>query len=270
MATKTILLTGATSGIGALTAKAVAQRGHCTLLHGRDAERLAAQCDSLRAHSGNDAIEGYVADLADLDQARDLAARVASAHPQLDVLINNAGVGKGRPGQGRRESTQGHELIFAVNVLAPFVLMRHLLPCLQAAAPARVVNVASVAQAPVDFEDLMLQRDYDGYRAYARSKLALIMLSIEQAQRISAEQVTVNAVHPGTLLDTKMARDEFGGALAPAEEGRDALVHLALDQDVAACTGQYFDQKGAVSPHPQALDSQARERLWQACSELAA
>jgi NAD(P)-dependent dehydrogenase (short-subunit alcohol dehydrogenase family) len=123
------------------------------------------------------------------------------------VLINNAGVGAGPRGRERRElSADGHELRFQVNHLAPFLLTHLVLPILRVAAPARVVNVASIGQAPLDFDDLMLECGYDGFRAYCQSKLAMVMATFELAARLDPGEVTVNALHPGSLLDTKMVR----------------------------------------------------------------
>ncbi len=264
----TRLITGTTSGIGALTAEAFARRGDTVLLHGRRPEALEATRERLVNATGNTALYPYAADLSRVAAVHDLADRVLTDHPRLDTLVNNAGVGQGQPREGRRVSPDGYELAFAVNTLAPFILMRRLLERLEASAPARILNVASIAQAPVDLDDLMLTRRYDGFHAYARSKLALILLTREQAERVAPDRVTVNALHPGTLLDTKMVREEFGGARAPADEGRDVIVHLATDPSLAGETGRYFDQTRPGHPEGQIHDAATRRRLWEQCSRL--
>ena len=160
----TILVTGATDGIGKGTARELARRGARVLLHGRSAERVAAARDEIAAATGNDRLETYVADFASLSDVHHLAERVSARHDRLHVLINNAGIGAGPRGRQREVSADGHELRLQVNHLAPLLLAHLLLPLLRARAPARIVNVASAGQAPLDFADLMLEHGYDGMR----------------------------------------------------------------------------------------------------------
>ncbi|HWC27587.1 MAG TPA: SDR family NAD(P)-dependent oxidoreductase, partial [Solirubrobacteraceae bacterium] len=174
-----ILVTGATDGLGRATACELAARGAAVLLHGRDRGKLDAVLSQTRAATGNDRLRGYVADLASLDEVRGLAAQVQDHEPRLDVLINNAGVG----GIARSESRDGYELNFAVNHLAHFLLTTSLLGLLRRSAPARIVNVSSAGQSRIDFDDVMLTRRYDPMDAYARSKLAQIMFTVELADR---------------------------------------------------------------------------------------
>jgi NAD(P)-dependent dehydrogenase (short-subunit alcohol dehydrogenase family) len=162
---------------------------------------------------------GYLADLSSLVETRRLADEVAAAHERLDVLVNNAGIGFGAPGSGRQESADGYELRFAVNYLAPFLLSRQLLPLLEKSAPARIVNVSSVGQEPIDFEDVMLERSYDGMKAYRRSKLAQIMFTFELAARLEGSGVTVNAVHPASLMPTRMVAEARVHTISTVEEG---------------------------------------------------
>jgi NAD(P)-dependent dehydrogenase (short-subunit alcohol dehydrogenase family) len=258
---QTILITGATDGIGKGTAMALAADGARLLLHGRDDERLAATRDEIARATGNDRLETYRADFASLDEVRGLANAVSAGHDRLDVLLNNAGLGRGR-GDQRAESRDGHELRLQVNYLAPFLLQSLLLPLLRTAAPARIVNVASIGQAEIDFDDPMLERGYSGTQAYCQSKLALIMASIELAATLDPTEVTVNALHPGTLLNTKMVRDGWGQAMGPVEDGIEAEVYLATSGALDGVTGEYFDRLQKSRAKDQVYDREARARLW--------
>jgi len=260
---RTVLITGATDGIGKGTARALAQRGARLLLHGRNADRLAATRDEIERATDNRRLETYVADFAELDQVRALAEQVSNRHDTLHVLLNNAGVGTvDGSSRDRAVNSQGVEMRFQVNHLAPFLLTRLLLPFLRKGAPARVVNVASIAQKPIDFDDVMLEQGYDGFRAYAQSKLAMIMATIALAERLDSAEVTVNAVHPGSLLDTKMVREGFGAPQGPVEDGIEAELYLATAPELKGVTGRYFDRLQPARPHRQAEDAEARRRLW--------
>ena len=180
-----ILITGATDGLGRALAERLAADGATLILHGRDQRRLDRTADDIGAAAGADRPRTVLADLADLAQVRRLAADVRQATDRLDVLVSNAGIGGGQPdGHDRRTSADGYELRFAVNYLAGFLLTLELLPLLRASAPARIVNVASLGQHPLDFSDLMLERGYSGIRAYGQSKLAQIMSGFELASRM--------------------------------------------------------------------------------------
>lgn len=261
---QTILVTGATDGIGRGAAAELARRGATLLLHGRDASRLNKARDAIVAESGNERLEIYVSDFASLADVRRLAGEVQNQHESLDVLLNNAGIGIGPTGnQVREESADGYELRFQVNYLAPFLLQHLLLPLLRRAAPARIVNVASAGQTSIDFDDVMLENGYDGMRAYCQSKLALIMASFELAERLDPGEVTVNALHPGSLLDTKMVREGFGEAMGPVETGIEAEVYLTASPDLEGVTGKYFDRQKRARAKPQAYDTQSRRKLWE-------
>ncbi len=267
LAEQTILLTGATDGIGQRAAHDLARLGARVLLHGRNAERGAAVLEEVRRATGNDQLAYYQADLASLDAVRHLAESVQSDYPHLDVLVNNAGVLGGRD-EPRTLSEDGHELRMAVNYLAPFLLTHLLLPALRRAAPSRVVNVSSTAQQPVDFDDLMFERHFDTMQAYAQSKLALTMFSIDLAERVQGDGITVVSLHPGSLLDTKMVRQTFGSAWGSAQAGADAIVHLVSSDAIPAKTGCYFDQQHESRAHPQAYDPEARRQLWEISAQL--
>src|SRR3954464_1061682 len=219
----TVLITGATDGLGRGVARDLHGRGAQVLLHGRSREKL----DSLSAELGG--APAFQADLASLDEGRSLAAEVEATTPALHVLINNAGIGSGRPdGTTRQESRDGHELRLAVNHLAGFLLTLRLLPLLRRSKPARIVFVASLGQAPMDFDDPMLERGYSGTRAYGQSKLAQITTGFELADRLDPAEVTVTSLHPSTYMPTKMVLEEVGSSGDTLEDGVAATVRLAL------------------------------------------
>lgn len=232
---KTIFITGSTDGIGKLTARKLAAAGHRILLHGRNVDKLATVTEELRAGPGNAEIKGFVADLADLSAVQRLAEEVLRAAPELDVLINNAGV------YASIESTSrdGLELRFAVNYLAPLLLFHGLYPSLRAQKNSRVINLSSAAQASVSLAALIGQDPISQRDAYAQSKLALTMWSFELARKYP--ELTIIAVNPGSLLNTKMVREGFGFSNAPADKGADILVDLAVAAEYEEHSGQYFD-----------------------------
>jgi NAD(P)-dependent dehydrogenase (short-subunit alcohol dehydrogenase family) len=258
----TVLVTGATDGLGRGVAQALARAGATVLLHGRSAERLRATADELeRATSRRP--RTLRADLASLGEVRALAAEVRDSVPRLDVLVNNAGIGPGQPDlPTRQESRDGHELRFAVNHLASFALTLELLELLRASAPARVVHVASAAQAPVDLEDPMLVAAYSPEAAYCASKLAQVACALELARRVPAAEVSVISLHPGTYLPTKIVLDALHGTGDPLDGGVAAVVRLATEPRLRGVTGRYFDRLAPAAPHPQATDPEARRRLW--------
>ena len=260
----TVLVTGATDGLGRRVALELAAKGATVLLHGRSPERLEAALEELRNETGSEKLGSYVADLSSLGEVRGLAEQVLSERDRLDVLVNNAGI----ISREREESEDGHELTFAVNHLSHFLLTGLLLPLLRDSAPARIVNVASAAQSPIDLEDPMLERGYDAMRAYSQSKLAQVAFTFELAERISDTGVTVNALHPASLMDTKMVRDTFGYTMSTVEEGAEAVVRLAASQQVEGVTGRYFDGTREARANRQAYDPQARKRLWALSEEL--
>jgi len=203
MVGKTVLITGSTDGVGRHVAATLAGEGAQVLLHGRDTARAKALADEI-VRAGHPAPTFYQADLASLAGVRGLADAVLADHGKLDVFISNAGIGSRTLGPERRTSVDGHELRFAVNYLAGFLLAYRLLPLLKAAAPSRIVNVASLGQHPFDFDDVMITRNYNGSRAYAQSKLAQIMFTVDLAEELKGSGVTVTALHPATFMDTPM------------------------------------------------------------------
>src|ERR671920_1438224 len=260
----TILVTGATDGLGRRVAQDLAAKGATLLLHGRSQERLEATLEELRSQTGSEKVNTYLADFASLDAVRDLAERMLSEHDRLDVLVNNAGIIAPK----RMESEDGYELSFAVNYLSHFLLTRLLLPLLMDSAPARIVNVASAGQSPLDFSNLMLEHNYDAMKAYSQSKLAQIMFTFELVEQLQGTGVTVNALHPASLMDTKMVQSTFGYTISTVEEGTQAVVRLAVSQEVDKVTGRYFDGKREARANRQAYDPQVRNRLWVLSDQL--
>ena len=260
----TILVTGATDGLGKRVALELAARGATVLLHGRNPDRSEAALEEIRKETGAEESRSYLADFSSLGAVRALAERILAKHERLDVLINNAGTVVPE----RKESEDGFELTFAVNYLAHFLLTRLLLPLLRDSAPARIVNVASAGQSPVDFSDVMLKRGYDSMRAYNRSKLAQVMFTFELAGRLSDAAVTANALHPASLMDTKMVLETFGYNMSTIEKGANATVRLAASPELEGVTGRYFDGTREVRANRQAYDAEARRKLWTLSEEL--
>jgi NAD(P)-dependent dehydrogenase (short-subunit alcohol dehydrogenase family) len=237
-----VLVTGSTDGLGRALARELVRRGHDVVVHGRDAERV----EAVGREAG--AAGSHVADFARLDDVRGLAREARG----VDVLVNNAGI----ISRERRLSEDGIELTCQVNHLAGFLLTLLMLP-------PRTVNVASIGQRAPDLDDLMLAHGYEGYRAYAQSKLAQIMFTFELAER--RPDLLVNALHPATLMDTKMVRETFGAARSTVAEGVEATAALVERDDV---TGRYFDGLRPARADRVAYDRGARRRLWDASAEL--
>ena len=257
---KTVLITGSTDGVGRYVARRLAADGAEVLIHGRDAGRAKALSEEIRG-DGHAAPTFYQADLASLAEARTLAEAVAADHKRLDVFVSNAGIGSMNGGAGRQTSADGHELRFAVNYLAGFLLAYQLLPLLKAAAPARIVNVASLGQHPIDFDDVMITKGYSGSRAYAQSKLAQIMFTIDLAAELKGFGITVNSLHPATYMNTTMVRAGGITPVSTVEQGGEAILHLVRGDDVAGKSGLFFNGMNEARANPQAYDAAARKRL---------
>jgi NAD(P)-dependent dehydrogenase (short-subunit alcohol dehydrogenase family) len=257
---KTILITGSTDGVGREVARRLAEDGATVLVHGRDATRGHALVDEIRA-AGRGKSMFYPADLASLAGVRSLAAAVLRDHPRLDVLVNNAGIGTQSGGGGRQTSADGHELRFAVNYLAGFLLTHLLLPILKTSAPARIVNVSSAGQQAIDFDDVMLTRGYSGVRAYCQSKLAQILFTVDLAHDLEGSGITVTALHPATYMNTTMVRQAGVTPISTVEQGAAAILQLAVSPKVEGQTGAYFDGLHEAKANRQAYDADARKKL---------
>lgn len=261
-----ILVTGATAGLGKEVARELAQRGATVLVHGRNAQRIEQTVAELAEDTGGQRLIPCQADLASLEQVRGLAEKVAGRGP-LHGLVNNAGLAAPEP----EKSADGYELTFAVNFLAPFLLTRLLLPAITDGAPARVVNVASIGQAPVNFEDPMQEHGYDRRFAYNQSKLALIAFTFELAERLAAQGedgVTVNALHPATLMPTKLVLESYGRTVDSLEQGVEATLRLVIDPELDEVSGAYFNGLEPARADSQAYDPDARRRLWKLGEKL--
>jgi NAD(P)-dependent dehydrogenase (short-subunit alcohol dehydrogenase family) len=272
---KTCLVTGATSGIGLVTATELARRGARVVLVGRSPAKCEAALARIRAETGGSDVEVLQADLSSQRQVRDLARQFLERHARLDVLVNNAG--------GfwlRRQLTEDRlEMTVAVNHLAYFLLTHLLLDVLKASAPARVVNVASGAhvRATLDFDDLQGERDYRGWPQYCRSKLMNLLFTNELARVLAGTGVTANALHPGWVATGIGVNNGLFGrvwrlvarclAVSPQQGARTTL-HLATAPEVAGVTGRYFVDEREVAPSPAALDEAAARRLWDVSRKL--
>ena len=186
---------------------------------------------------------------------------VLADHKRIDVFVSNAGIGSQNEGPARPTSRDGHELRFAVNYLAGFLLAHLLLPALKASAPSRIVNVASLGQPPIDFDDVMITKNYSGVRAYAQSKLSQIMFTIDLAEELKGSGVTVNSLHPATYMNTTMVRAGGITPMSTVEQGGEAILHLVTGDDVAGKSGLFFNGMNEMRANPQAYDADARKRL---------
>ena len=243
--TKTILITGATDGIGQLTAKKLAAAGHCVLLHGRSPEKLEATARDIGGTT-----ETYIADLSDISAVKALAAEILSKHDRLDVLINNAGVLKAP----HPVLDNGLDIRFVVNTFAPYLLTELLLPIIPAAG--RVVNLSSAAQARVNLDAMAGNDRLADMDAYAQSKLAITIWTQEMAGRLPNGPVVVS-VNPGSLLASKMVKEGFGIAGSDLNQGADILIDAALGDRFAARSGAYFDNDSGAFAEPHAAAQEA-------------
>jgi NAD(P)-dependent dehydrogenase (short-subunit alcohol dehydrogenase family) len=260
MTGKTILITGSTDGVGRYVATQLALSGANVLIHGRDKARAKSLSEEIKRAGGTEPTF-YQADLSSLADVRKLADAVCADYSRLDVFVSNAGIGSQNGGSGRQTSADGYELRFAVNYLAGFLLAYRLLPLLKAAAPSRIVNVASLGQHPIDFDDVMITKNYSGSRAYAQSKLSQIMFTIDLADELRASGVTVNSLHPATYMNTTMVRAGGITPMSTVEQGGAAILHLVTGDDMADKSGLFFNGMQQAQANSQAYDEAARKRL---------
>jgi retinol dehydrogenase 12 len=273
---KICVVTGATSGLGLVTAQALSRQAATVIVVGRNPERGIATVSRIQRETGNSAVESMIADLSAQGQVRQLATELQRRFSRLDVLVNNAGALFAR----RQLSQDGVEMTFALNHLAYFLLTNLLLDPLKASTSARIVNVSSEAHrgARLDFADLQGERNYGGYRAYARSKLANILFTYELARRLEGTGIVANALHPG-FVATNFGRNnrsftaglfrilQLVAAISP-EEGAQTIIYLATSPQVNGITGEYFVKQKAVRSSQVSYDRAAAERLWQISAEL--
>jgi NAD(P)-dependent dehydrogenase (short-subunit alcohol dehydrogenase family) len=261
---KCALITGATDGVGRVVAIRLGEAGARVLVHGRDHDRGQRVVDDIRSHGGS--AEFLAADFASLSEVRRLAETVSQRESHLEILINNAGIGTAPA--SRLLSAHGHELRFAVNYLAGFLLTHMLLRLIRDSAPARIVNVSSAGQQAIDFDDVMLTRGFSGSRAYCQSKLAQIMFTIDLANELAGSNVTVNALHPATYMNTAMVRRAGVTPISRVEDGAEAILNLAVSPAIDGLSGCYFNGLREARANAQAYDETARARLKTISREL--
>lgn len=257
---KTALVTGSTDGVGRRVARRLADQGARVLIHGRNMHRGEQVVEQIRNGSRGSAVF-LSADLSSLAEVRRLADVVRQNCDRLEILINNAGIGSGGANSSRETSQDGYELRFAVNYLAGFLLTKLLLPLISISKPARIVNVSSLGQHPIDFDDVMLTRGYTGGRAYAQSKLAQIMFTFDLARELDPATITANCLHPATFMATTMVRQSRVTPISTVEEGAEAVLNLALSETLNGRSGEFYNGLTLSTAHPQAYDNSARERL---------
>ena len=274
---KVCLVTGATSGIGQVTAHELARLGARVIIVGRSSEKCARTVEQIRAATGAASVESLVADLSSLAEVRRLAGQVRERSPRLDVLVNNAGA----MFRKRAESVDGIEMTLALNHLSYFMLTNLLLPLLEQSAPARIVNVASDAHkgVSINFDDIQAKQHYSGWKAYQRSKLANILFTFELARRISGTGVTANTLHPGFVRTNflQVFDDARAGwfirriadliAISP-EQGARTSIYLASSPEVEGTSGRYFVKEKPAVSSPQSQDEAAAQRLWKVSEDM--
>jgi NAD(P)-dependent dehydrogenase (short-subunit alcohol dehydrogenase family) len=256
---KTALITGATDGVGRVVARRLGADGWHVLAHGRNRERGQSLVAEIKKDGG--AAEFIAADLASLAEVRRLAEEVKKRTVRLQLLINNAGIGTAGGGPQRQQSADGHELRFAVNYLAGFLLTHLLLPLLKAGQPARIVNVSSAGQQAIEFDDVMLTKGYSGSRAYRQSKLAQILFTIDLAEEVKDSGVIANCLHPSTYMNTTMVRQSGTTPMSKVETGAEAILQLAVSPKLEGRSGLYFNVMNESRADPQAYDAAARAKL---------
>jgi NAD(P)-dependent dehydrogenase (short-subunit alcohol dehydrogenase family) len=277
MKDKIHLVTGANSGIGKVTAKALAAGGATVIMVCRNRVKGETALSEIVRQTRNENVDLMIADFSELNQVRRLAAEVRAKYPRLHTLVNNAGAFN----SDRTLTIDGYETTFAVNHLAYFLLTAELLDLLKSSAPARIVNVASEAHrgARINFDDLNLENGFTGWRAYAQSKLANVMLTYELARRLEGSGVTANCMHPGAV-NTSFFDNIKGSAgkivrlftifLRTPEKGADTIIWLASSPEVEGVTGKYFVDRKERESNPQSYDREATARLWQVSEQYCA
>jgi len=270
------LVTGATDGIGKVTARELAAAGARVVIVGRNEAKTERTVSEIKQRTGNDQVEYLIADLSSMQQMRDLATEFKRRHDRLDVLVNNAGA----IFMSRQESADGLEMTFALNHLAYFLLTNLLIDVLKVSAPARIVNVSSGAhyRGHLDFDDLQHEQKYSGPRAYGDSKLMNVMFTYELARRLDATGITANTLHPGLVATNfmannwgllgKLARRLLNLASISAEQGAQTTLYLAASPGVEGVTGKYFDKKKPIKSSEESYDVEAQRRLWEISAEI--
>ena len=277
MINKTILVTGANAGLGMEASRQLAAMGARIIMVCRNEEKALKARDEIISSTRNENVSIMIADFSSLDQIRELSDKVIKKFDRLDILINNAGVFV----TDLRYTKDGHELQWGVNHLAPFLLTHLLLPLLEKSAPARIINVTSVAnrKGSILFDDLNLEKNYNGLTAYRQSKLANVLFTVELAERTQKNNITVNCLHPGmvrTAFGHKYNNHWMGWSwmfmkpfMRPVESGAKGIVTLASDEDLGGISGKYFNPESKIrTPNKMAYDVSLRGKLWEISEKL--
>jgi len=275
MKDKVVMVTGANSGIGKAASLALAKMGATIVMVARSKERGEAARSEIIRKSQNNAVDLLLADLSSLKSVRILASEFQKKYSQLHVLINNAGLFN----QRRRVSADGYENTFATNYLAPFLLTNLQLDLLKASAPSQIINVSSVGHynGHINFDDLNLENDYGGWKAYGQSKLALVLFTHELAKKLQGTGVTVNAVHPGTVATNIWSRPlgPVGFIMAlpkmfmtSPEQGAETIVYLASSPDAKGLNGEYVEKRKVKKSSDESYDEEIAQRLWDVSAKL--
>lgn len=251
-----ILITGATDGLGKHLAERFALQGAFVLLHGRNKEKGNKVVEELIQMSKNENLQYYNGDFSSLQEVKSLSENILHEHNHIDVLINNVGIGADMKTNKREISANNIELRFAVNYVAHVLLTKRLLSSLSGGI-SKIINVASVGQEQINFSNIMLEKNYDGFKAYKQSKTALIMYTFDLAERLMEKEIKVNAIHPATFMNTKMVLDDIGYSLSTIEDGVNAVESLLY----AETTGKYYDGKNLSKAINQTYIKEERDTL---------
>lgn len=258
-----VLVTGSTSGLGREVALRLGAMGWHVIVHGRSQERGLEVVDEINSQGPGNA-RFYRADLASFDQTREFGESLLRDYERMDVLVNNAGFGSA-PNE-RLVSEDGHEFRFQVNYLSTFLLTHMLMPRLRSSTPSRIVNVSSLAQSPIDFDDVMIENNFSGGRAYGQSKLAQIMFTFDLDQELDGTNIMVNSLHPATYMPTGMVLRAGAQPRSTIDEGADAVMQLVVSDEIEG--GQFFRGLVPAQANAQAYDMQARASLKALSREL--
>src|SRR2546428_5517931 len=275
MKDRVVMVTGANSGIGKAASIALAKMGATVVMVARNAERGETARSEIIKDSQNNSVDLFLAVLTSLESVRQFAAEFKKKYSKLHVLINNAGLFN----QGRHVTTDGYENTFATNYLSPFLLTNLQLDLLKASVPSRIINVSSVGhyKGHINFDDLNLEKEYGGWKAYGQSKLALVLFTHELAKKLQGTGVTVNAVHPGTVATNIWTRP-FGPAgfitalpklfMASPEKGAETIVYLASSSDAQSLSGEYLEKSKVKKSSEESYDEEIAQRPWDVSAKL--
>ncbi len=265
MNNKTILITGATDGIGKQTAIELAKLGGKIIIHSRNEKKCKKTVAEITNKTGNSDIDHLSADLASLAQVKEMANAVISKYERLDVLINNAGVFENE----KIFTFDGYEMTFGVNHLAHFLLTILLLDLIKSSAPSRIINVSSMAHSSNEFDlkNLNSEKSFSSYNAYSISKAANILFTYKLAEDLKGTGVTVNVLHPG-VISTKLLHKGWAIGGDSLESGAATSVYLASSNEVEGITGKYFVNKHESSSSSLTYDKELQEKLWDVCYKM--